>query len=365
MRRAEQDYALVIGIAHYPGLRSLEGPVLDAQRIKRWLLERAGLPEENVEPVMSREQIEERPVLEEVDKALGRILKKAKSGARRLYVYFAGHGCSEAIGHIALLMANADLDNFGRSMNATEYRDAMAQRLFPEQVYLFDCCRNYDRRVLGRRPELTVDPKVPPVPGLVQIVLYAAGFHEFARESHIIWEEKRQGLFTEALLEGMEGAAAVLDEVTGEGLVTTDRLIPYVRDRLDDLTGKEAFPIRQHMWWEPRGLAHPLTLATRIAPWRKQVIVTFPPNTTQVFAQDDRLQIRAKREVADGESSVTFDLELAAYTFTAQPVGISSEPVRLLPEKPLAAYAFTAQPVGISSEPVRLLPDKPMQVNLG
>ena len=362
---AEQDYALVIGIAHYPYLRSLEGPALDAQRIERWLLERAGLPVGNVEPVISREPIEERPILEEIDKALGRILRKAKSGARRLYVYFAGHGCSEAIGHIALLMANADMDNLGRSMNATEYQDAMAQRLFPEQVYLFDCCRNYDRRVMGRGPEFTVDPQAPPVPDLVQVVLYAAGFHEFARESHILWEEKRQGLFTEALLEGMEGAAAVLNEVTGEGLVTTDRLIPYVYDRLNDLTEKETVPIRQHMWWNPRGLARPLTLATGIAPWRKQVIVTFPPNTTRVLVQDARSQTRAKHEVVAGESSVTFDLELASYTFAAQPGGYSPEPVRLLPDKPLASYTFAAQPGGYSPEPVRLLPDRPVQVNLG
>jgi hypothetical protein len=363
---AENDFALVIGISHYPQLRSLEGPVLDAEQVERWLVEKAGLPDANVELVTSGEQVEERPVKEEIDAALNRILKaaKAKGMVRRLYVYFAGHGCSRARDHIAWLMANADRENLGRAMNATEYRDALAQRLFPEQVYLFDCCRNYDTSVMGHGPDWTLDPEAAPVPGFTQIVLYAAGFHEFANERHVLWNERRRGLFTQALLEGLEGAAATLDQVTGQGEVTTDRLIPYVRDRLDDLTDREQVPIQQHLWWDPAGVPRSLVLATGIMPWRKRVSATVSPGTAQVIVQDDRRQIQATREVDAGESSVVFDLELAAYTFTAQPGGISKA-VRLLPHRPLASYAFTEQPAGISSGSVRLLPDEPLQVDLG
>jgi hypothetical protein len=364
---AEQDFALVIGIAHYPQLRSLEGPVLDAKRVKSWLCEEAGLPEANIESVMSGEQVEKRPrpVREEVDTALDRILEKARagSGARRLYVYFAGHGCSQAIEHLALIMANADPGHLNRAMNATEYRNALAQRLFPEQVYLFDCCRNYDDSVSGHGPDWTSDPEAAPVPNLSQVVLYAAGFHEYANERHLFYDERR-GLFTEVLMEGLNGAAATFNQIAGRGMVTTDRLVPYVRDRLNDLTGKERVPTRQHLWYGALGVPRSLVLAEGIAPWRKQVNVTFPPGTAQVVVQDDRWQTQAIREVAAGETSVAFDLELASYTFTAQPADISSKPVRLLPDKPLASYTFPPQPGGIS-EPVPLLPDEPLHVNLG
>jgi hypothetical protein len=364
----EQDFALVIGIAHYPHLRPLEGPVFDAHRVKRWLCDRAGLPEANVELVTSEEEEEEeRPILDEVDAAFKKIFKNARArgeAPRRLYVYFAGHGCSNAIDHIALLMANASLEDLNYAMNATEYRNALAQRLFPEQVYLFDCCREYDRRVSGRGPPWTFDPGGAPVPGFTEVVLYAAGFTQYASERYLFYSERR-GLFTEALMEGLDGAAATLDQLTRRGVVTTDRLASYVYDRLNDLTKKEQVPTKQDMWWAPRGARRSLILATGITPWRKQVSVTFPPGTRRVVAQDEGLQIQADLEVSAGESAVVFDLELTSYTFTALPAGISSEPIRLLPDKPLASYKFAALPAGISSEPIRLLPDGPLQVSLG
>jgi hypothetical protein len=148
-----------------------------------------------------------------------------------------------------------------------------------------------------------------------------------------IWETAVASLL-ETLMEGLEGAAATLDQVTGLGMVTTERLIPYVRDRLDDLTGKERVPTRQQLWSEPLGVPRSLVLATGITPWRKQVNVTLPPGTTRVVVQDDRWQTQATREVAPDERFVAFDLELTSYIFTAQPAG-TSKTVRLLPDGPL------------------------------
>jgi hypothetical protein len=231
------DAALVIGIAHYPWLNRLDGPVADAERVADWLVTRGGLLTANLELVLSDGSAQGHPILQEIDDAFGRIFARARSRdtARRLYVYFAGHGCSQEVKHIALLMANADLENLNRAMNATEYRDALAQRLFPEQIYLFDCCRNYDRSVTGRGPEWTYDKSAPPMPDSIQVVLYAAGFTEYANERNLIYNHRR-GLFTEALIEGLNGAAASGDLSGGAGIVSTARLIPYLRDRLDQLT---------------------------------------------------------------------------------------------------------------------------------
>jgi hypothetical protein len=78
-----------------------------------------------------------------------------------------------------------------------------------------------------------------------------------------------------------------------------------------------------------------LNLAEGITPWRRQVNVTFPPGTTEVVAQDERsLQLLESHEVGVDELSTVFDLELASYTFTAQPSG-ACDTVRLLPGDPL------------------------------
>ena len=331
----DSDFALVIGINHYPHLRSLAAAAKDAKRVAEWLQNRGGLPGSNIELVVSGEHPAERPILQEVDAAFDRIFAAAGVKARehpgwrprRLYVYFAGHGCSQQISHIALLMANADFGWLNRALNATEYREVLATRTFPEQVYFFDCCRNYDLSVRGRGPEWTHDPSAAPIPGLTQVVLYAAGFTEYANERNLIYDERR-GLFTEALLEGLNGAAA-----TPQGIVSTGRLSAYVEDRLDALTSLEN--VRQHMWRDTRGSSRELVIATEIQPWTQQLSVTLPAGTTRVVVSDDRGQPCVTQGVGVAATNPTFVLELAAYTVRAEPSGVSSE-VRLLPGCPVS-----------------------------
>jgi Caspase domain len=337
----DTDFALVIGIKHYPHLRQLDAPVRDATAIDEWLRARAGLPKSNIELVVSGAKTEERPIQKEIDDGLYRILDTAKNRMlgqpgwrpRRLYVYFAGHGCSRQLEHIALLMADASLDRINRAMDATEYRAALARRLFPEQVYWFDCCRNYDALVRGRGPDLTVADSDPPVEGLTQVVWYAAGFTEFANERVIKWHEERSGLFTAALLEGLHGAAATGDPHASHGIVFTDRLQSYVRDRLRDLA--EAEKVQQAMWMPPPlGDPRVLVLARNVPIIKGCVRVEFPTGTTRVVVRDASLRtVGSPREIALDATAETFDLEFGSYTFTVEPSGASCA-VRLLPGKP-------------------------------
>lgn len=329
----DYDAALVIGIAHYPSLRPLQGPVGDASRVADWLRGAGGLPAANVELVVSDAISPGRPILSEIDEAFDRIFNRARGWAdpRRLYIYFAGHGCSKAIDHLALLMANADVDRLNRAMNATEYREALSYRLFPEQIYLFDCCRNYDSTVTGRGPEwTTANPDVMlPLAGLVQVMMYAAGFTEFANERNLIYSERR-GLFTEVLLEGLTGAAAQHDLISGQGIVTTDRLIPYVRDRLDELTRQEN--VRQHLWPVRFG-DRPLVLATGITPRHRTLQVQLPRGTTRLVMQPEQGSALVDMEVSTGQTEVRVDLEMTVYNVIARPSGVQ-QTIRILPTTP-------------------------------
>jgi hypothetical protein len=328
----DQDFALVIGIAHYPRLRSsLEGPVGDAERMREWLLGPGQVPEANLELVVSNEAIAERPVLDEIDAALDRILHQARPAGRRLYLYFAGHGCSKALDHLALIMANADLEHLNLAMNATEYRQCLATRVFPEQLYFFDCCRNYDAGVIGRGPPWTLLPDAAPLPGLTQVVLYAAGFTEYANERHLLYSERR-GLFTEALLEGLYGGAATFDISAGTWTVSTRRLIPFVTDTLHELTRQEN--VTQHMWTDTRGVQHDLVLATGVKPPpQRPVSVVVPSDTRRVTLFDDRVGILEMRDLADGPAAVTFELRPGQYAVRAEPSG-ATRPFNLV-DRPL------------------------------
>jgi hypothetical protein len=315
---AQYDAALVIGIKHYPALRSLQGAAADARRFASWLVDRAGLPPANVRLVTGEEAAPGRPVLQEINDAFTYIFQLAQAwpAARRLYMYFAGHGCSQEIQHLALLMANADPGNLNRAMNATEYRLALRRRTFREQLFLFDCCRQFDLLVRGQIPEWTVQPGAPAVDGLVQISLYAAGFTEIANERHMRYSERR-GLFTEALMEGLEGAASTDDPRHG-GVVTTGRLIPYMKDRITELSRHEN--LRQEMECEQfGGTAGPIILATEVPPWRRPVVVNAPPGRERIVVRDEAA--RVVHDVPLAGSTVTLDLELTSYTLCAEPGG--------------------------------------------
>ncbi|MGW0542875.1 caspase family protein [Streptomyces griseoincarnatus] len=333
----DRDYALVIGIAHYPHLKSLEGPIKDARRVADWLRGPGGLPPENVKLIESQGKDQERPILQEVNEAFEDIFQRAETQVqqhpheplRRLYVYFAGHGCSRERRHIALIMANANKRNLNRAMNATEYRNALARHIFPEQMYLFDCCRKYDDRITGQGPEWTTGVADEDVQGLTQVVMYAAGFKQAAYERSMSWSVRR-GLFTAVLMEGLQGAAA-----TRNGIITSAGLASYVQRRLKALAKREK--VQQCYTGEVQGEKQYFVLARGAQPWSREVTITLPSETTRIVVNDEHEDTVRMQAVAPGETQVVLDLTLGLYTIKAEPTE-ASVPIDLLPDPDGGSY---------------------------
>jgi hypothetical protein len=324
----DRDYAIIVGINRYPLLKDLEGSVKDAEAFTNWVKTGGGVPEKNVRTILSDTPPKpgDRPVLDEIDKAFAELFKLAAAEpARRLYCYFAGHGCSAESDHLALLMANAEKDFLNRAMNASEYHRVLAKRpLFKEQVIFYDCCRNYDERVTGRNPEW--DDGKPPAgtAEIKQFVMYAAAFTQFANEKAIELTDKR-GLFTKALIEGLEGKAAKRSQ--GKWVVTTMSLVPYVTMRLQELA--TPFSLSQKPSLGP-GAAEELVLA-EVPPALQTVVVTVPGvgDETVVIVMNDRLKEIMRGAVRNG--AVQFDLVFATYVLTiagaeTRQLAISLEP---------------------------------------
>src|SRR5688572_378330 len=116
---AADDYGVVVGIADYPGLSDLQGPVLDAEAFHEWLTKTdgGGVPAENCSVILSeRPPPSDRgsishPDLGDIQTALDEIQDRgyANDGraGRRLWLYVAGHGVAPNVGDAALVMANA------------------------------------------------------------------------------------------------------------------------------------------------------------------------------------------------------------------------------------------------------------------
>src|SRR5437899_12863318 len=118
----DNDYALVVGIDHYPGYENLRGAIEDAKDVKSWLCDEPDggqVPEDNCKPVYSTPD-PTRPIQDDIDDALSLILNAVgtKEQARRLYIYFSGHGMAPSKLVTGMCVANWSLEKRERALNS-------------------------------------------------------------------------------------------------------------------------------------------------------------------------------------------------------------------------------------------------------
>lgn len=213
----EKDWALVVGINHYPyaagGLAPLTGAARDAEKFFRWVTDPQGgaVPDDGIHAVLltSPPQVDPAadpvPVLSSIQSFIDRMKNRlANPPDRRLYIYLSGHGISpiseEAVRHAALLMANTrpprDWPNVPGNVWAEGARNAA---LFQEVVLIMDCCRDLQQRAsVGTHPfpDATDDGKVCHL-----VEMYAADWGSQAREAAFGEDQEVMGIFTHSLLE--------------------------------------------------------------------------------------------------------------------------------------------------------------------
>lgn len=173
---AADDYAVIVGITSYPGLRTLQGPENDARVFREWAVSPAGgqVPDVdgvNIQMVCSSKYPaaattpEARPWKADVYAALDKLraLGESKGGrtGRRLYLFFAGHGITpdNEVDEAALLMANAVKGGLSHVPGRKVVTYFRAAAYFDQVVLFMDCCRDawgstrlqsYDWDVLNR-----------------------------------------------------------------------------------------------------------------------------------------------------------------------------------------------------------------------
>jgi hypothetical protein len=139
--------------------------------------------------------------------------------------------------------------------------------------------------------------------------MYAAAFTQFANEKAIEWTDRR-GLFTKALIEGLNGEATT--RANGKWVVTTTSLVPYVTQRLQELA--KPFQLRQ----KPSLGAVPAEelIIAEMQPNLRTVTVVVPgvADGTVVIVKNDKLKEIMRGAVQSG--AVQFELVFATYVMT-------------------------------------------------
>ena len=240
------DYALVVGIDEYPKYRPLKGAVRDAKDFAKWLCDEphgGGLPPGNCKTVYSA-KTPLSPLQDQIDEGLEEIFSSIPKGklARRLYLYFSGHGMAETNLITDLCLANWAEKFPNRALNAEDYLEALMKLgKFEQVVILLDCCRVRLVAVQGHAPDFIV-----PTPGrdTPKVRYFLANATEFLNSSYEAATQNKaddgepivRGYFTRALMAALRGEAAI-----PSGGVPASCLKNYLEDKVPILASKDGY----------------------------------------------------------------------------------------------------------------------------
>jgi hypothetical protein len=158
---AGDDWAIVVGVSHYPDLGDLVAPDNDARAFFEWVTAETGgdVPSDHARLILSSHfplpqsasAADARPNTRDVQAAFDQLddiaqnqfaQAKGRRIGRRLYIYLAGRGFMPSPGECALLMAHATRQRAGYHIPGKLYASWFLQAGYFEEVILFmDCSR--------------------------------------------------------------------------------------------------------------------------------------------------------------------------------------------------------------------------------
>lgn len=224
------DYGIVVGIKHYPDHIGLNGSIACAQAMAAWLRSARGGGVRECYELYSTEQ-PPWPGTDAVDDEFTKLINSLEP-ARRLYIYFSGHGlASDQLGADLCLTAWSYIQR-NRAINSASYRDSVASfGRFREIVMLLDCCRTDLAGIQGRPCGFCKEPPDPRAGDTRFFVAFGTPYNQESFEAPAprtividgepmpVWS-----FFTQALLLGLNGEAR-----NEQGVVASDELESYLR----------------------------------------------------------------------------------------------------------------------------------------
>ncbi len=226
--------AVVIGIDRYldPNIPALQFCGADAKALARALIDHGGFAERDV-LVMTDDQERDhlKPfrinLVQQVRAWLGHA-----AAADTVVVFFSGHGFVDAQQQGFLAPKDCQRDRLeDSSLRTSELRDMLDRVPAKQKVLILDCCHAGAEK--GTDPVGASSESLGSVFGDAKglITLASCSQEETSRE----WQEKRQGLYTHFLVQGLAGAA----DYDRNGIVDSDELYKYVFENVPATAQRE------------------------------------------------------------------------------------------------------------------------------
>ncbi|MDJ0753353.1 MAG: caspase family protein [Ardenticatenaceae bacterium] len=282
MAKNDRDIAIVLGVNNYPAtIGPLQGAVNDANDFIKWLIDPNGgnLPEENVHLIQESEDLTAVNISNKIEEVM---LEKSEfldsPVARRLYLFFSGHGISHDSEEAWLLLPKATAANYHlHSIPGKESAKALVESaLFDEVILVMDCCRNQLQWRQIPPMALFVPDPIPRTP-TKHCYAFAAAWGEKASEADLDSapaSNQFSGLFTTVLLRGLQGEA----KTDQNGNITADTLGDYIKMKLPELAKEHKVEPQSAQVHAPEGKQ--IIFVALDETQKTTVEVTLPPGTT-------------------------------------------------------------------------------------
>lgn len=241
---ARADYAILVGISHYPnpGFPPLQGPPRDVERFRQWLIDPQGgdVDSKHIISIVSPDPPaavapeQAPPQFTDFQVAFQRLVadnegKLTFHSDSRLYLYFSGHGFCEIRNQMpqaAIYAANASR-LFNWNIAGTLYALwAKEAAVFGEIVLVMDCCRDAEATKMMLNPPLPVIVNPGAARDVKLFCVYAAPKGGKAQERPLAeLNNEVHSLLTHVLLDALRHAPP-----DAEGRITGQMLKNYIEN---------------------------------------------------------------------------------------------------------------------------------------
>ncbi len=239
-------WAVIVGINDYPHVRKLNYAVNDARAFYDLLVDKNGVPKQNVSLLLNGEA-----TLTALRSTLGTALKKKAGKDDMVIIYFAGHGASERDAASEdgdglakyLLPFDANLEDlYSTALPMREIAHIIHRIRSDRLVFLVDACysgASGGRSVSYADLRANISDKFLDrlAAGRGKVIISASGANEVSAED----EKVRHGIFTYYLLEALSGRA----DADNDKQVSVDEAYRYVSEHVSRATGQEQHPVRR------------------------------------------------------------------------------------------------------------------------
>ena len=220
-----QKWAIIVGVNLYldGSIPSLKYAVADAEIIAITLVEKCGYDKDRILILTDAQPEHLKPLKMHLDVKIPRFLAKAAPGDT-VFVFFSGHGFPDSEGQTYLAPKNCRRDSLALSaLRVDEVSNWLRRCKAQRKLLVLDCCHagGKDGVGIGSSSE-QIGKAFKNAKGLITLASCKQ------KEISFEWEEKRHGLFTYFLVEGLSGAA----DKDRNRIVDSDEIYNYVYNKV-------------------------------------------------------------------------------------------------------------------------------------